>query len=69
MKKLYSFSFTGYYPVGAVGIVCAENSNDGAKLAMEELEKKNLKQEIKPEDLSEFKLTVGNVEILLDGDY
>ena len=65
----WSFKFNRRYPVGAVGLVTAENADIACILAERELKAIGLPQEIKKADLVPVVTGHQKVEILIDGDY
>lgn len=67
--NIYTFNFIGHYPVGASGLVVAENIEMAKILAEQELLKIGLKQELKNDDLKFQDNTTRRVDILQDGDY
>ncbi len=65
----YTFKFQGYYPVGAVGLVVADNLELAKALVHKRLETMGLKQELKNSDFKLQDNSTRRVDILLDGDY
>ena len=61
--------FTGHWPVGTAAIVVAPDSEQAARLLERKLDEIGLAQDVKADDMEEFKLHDGMVKILLDGDY
>ena len=64
--KTYSFDFAGFWPIGACGVVVADNVEEARKLA--EIEVKNLK--LNPDSIEDLiEILPGTCVILNDGDY
>jgi hypothetical protein len=74
MPKLFvCTNFEGAYPTGVAAIVSAHTREEAAKILEnqlnEELESFDIEQEIGANQLYEFMVRDGNVEVLCNGDY
>ncbi len=67
--KVWSFYFQGHCPVGAVGLVTAEDIGVACILAEQELNSIGLPQKIEKEQLTPVITGHRRVKILLDGNY
>ena len=67
--KTWSFTFNGHWPVGAVGVVTAEDIAVACILAEQELNAIGLPQKIEKADLTPVITGHRKVSILLDGNY
>jgi len=67
--KTWSFYFKGVYPVGAVGLVTAEDISVACVMAEQELNRIGLPQKIEKDRLIPVVTGHRKVKILLDGNY
>lgn len=69
--KTFAIQFEGYWPVGAVAIVVAEDKDSAVLLMRSKLNemKLNPEQEITDEDITEIDPNTSGVYVLLDGNY
>lgn len=67
--KVWSFNFQGHFPVGAVGLVTAENAATACVMAEQELNRIGLPQKVEKEQLTPVPTGHRWVKVLLDGNY
>jgi len=67
--KVWSFNFQGFYPVGAVGLVTADDEDVACIMAEQELNRIGLPQKVDKDQLTQVPTGHRSVKILLDGNY
>lgn len=67
--KTYAIYFKGYYPIGAVAIVTANNEDVARQLLIKELKDNYLFDDIELFDIEKLDISKNNVKVLLDGNY
>ena len=68
LMKVYTVKFNGYYPVGAVALITAENKQVALEWVNKRLVNMGL-EEVSIESIKQQDTTTRRVDILLDGDY
>jgi len=67
--NVYTVEFDGYYPVGAVALVVAEDIDTAKIMVEKELANIGIPQDVLVKDIKEQDTSTSRVDILLNGDY
>jgi hypothetical protein len=69
MNVYFCTSFSGHWPVGTAAVVIAPSDTMAADLLNEELLKKYLKADVRPQDMQKIDHEVSAAYVLCDGNY